>query len=70
MEFIELLIIQPQKVNENMEMTVCMGIDNIKRLWALFVKEPNFASDQTQFLNWVNKVRIHSVQRLTGNSYG
>lgn len=45
-------------------MTVSMGIENIKRLWTLFVKEPNFQSDQTIFLNWINKQRTHTISHM------
>ena len=56
-DFMEALIINAQKVNEGYAMSVCVGLDNIQRLWTLLVKQPNFASDQTLFLNWVNKAR-------------
>ncbi len=36
---------------------VTLGIENIDRLWTLFVQQPNFNSDQTLFLQWVNKYR-------------
>ena len=45
-------------------MNVALGIENIKRLWTLFVKEPNFQSDQTLFLNWINKQRTHTTFQI------
>jgi len=42
-------------------MTVSIGEENIRRLWVLLVKEPNFQSDQTLFLNWINKQRTNTV---------
>jgi len=42
-------------------MPVSLGIENIKQLWSLFVKEPNFESDQSLFLDWINKQRTHTV---------
>ena len=63
-DFIEFLIQQAQiqKLDSGEEMTVTLGIENINKLWILFVKEPNFQSDQALFLNWINKHRSHQVQ--------
>ena len=38
-------------------MNTNLGIENIKSIWCLFVKQPNFQSDQTLFLDWINKQR-------------
>lgn len=64
LDFIEFILCQGQKAVDSNEMPVTLGIENIKRLWILFVKEPNFQSDQTQFLNWINKVRTHTVTQI------
>ena len=45
-------------------MLVTMGIENIKRLWILFVNDPNFQSDTTLFLNWINKQRTHTISKI------
>lgn len=38
-----------------------LGTDNIDRLWLLFVQQPNFNSDQSLFLKWINKHREVAV---------
>lgn len=71
LSFIEFMIIESQKGSQGGEdggaavgeMTVSLGIENMKRLWYLFVKEPNFQTDQTLFLNWVNESRVINVIR-------
>ena len=61
LEFIEFMICQAQKINIGDEMIVSLGIENIKRLWVQFVKEPNFQSDQALFLDWINKQRTYTT---------
>jgi hypothetical protein len=48
--FLEFLIL-----NTNHQVT--LGPENIDKLWTLFVQQPNFTSDQTLFLAWINKHR-------------
>jgi len=55
--FLEFLII-------NSEHKVTLGTENIDRLWKIFVLKPNFNSDQTLFLKWINK------HREAGTTYG
>lgn len=49
-----------QKYSITADITISLGIENIKRLWNLFVKEPNFASDHAVFLDWIYKQRSYS----------
>ena len=57
LDLLEFLICKSQVETNTTGQTVTLGIENIKKLWALFVNEPNFQSDQTLFINWINKTR-------------
>ena len=57
LDLLEFLICQSQQESNKTGQLVTLGIENIKQLWGLFVNEPNFQSDQSLFLNWVNKTR-------------
>ena len=46
-------------------MSSCLGVDNIKLIWSLFVKQPNFKQDQTLFLDWINNVRLFRYYAYT-----
>jgi len=48
--FLEFLILSSED-------RVSLGTGNIDRLWQLFVQQPNFNSDQSLFLKWINKHR-------------
>jgi len=37
------------------EEEVSLGVENIEKLWSMFVHDANFQSDQDLFLNWINK---------------
>lgn len=52
--FLEFIILSSEE-------RVSLGTDSIDRLWQLFVQQPNFNSDQTLFLKWVNKYREVAV---------
>lgn len=43
------------------ETAVSLGTDNIDHLWKTFVQQPNFNSDQTLFLKWINKYRDYGA---------
>lgn len=49
-DFLEFIVLRSNE-------TVSLGIDNIDKLWRLFVQQPVFNSDQSLFLKWVNKFR-------------
>ena len=57
LDLLEFLICQSQQESNKTGQRVALGIENIKQLWSLFVNEPNFQSDQSLFLDWVNKTR-------------
>jgi hypothetical protein len=35
-----------------------LGIVNIKKLWRLFVEEPNYSQELTCFLRWINRAQL------------
>ena len=57
LDLLEFLICKSQAYTNTTGQSVTLGIENIKKLWALFVNEPNFQSDQTLFISWINKTR-------------
>lgn len=44
-------------------MQVPIGIHNIDSLWQIFVQQPNFSSDQNQFLKWINLYRENQYEK-------
>ena len=58
LDFIEYIVIESQNDGLKKNEVVSIGIENIQKLWRLFVTEPNFNSDQNLFLNWINKQRF------------
>lgn len=50
LDLVEFLVI-------NSDNRVEIGVQNIELMWDMFVTQANFESDQTLFLNWINKQR-------------
>lgn len=50
LNFLEFLIVRSNQ-------SVTIGIENIEKLWQIYVHQPNFSFEQSLFLKWINQHR-------------